>query len=222
MFRKPAILGLMVTVFGLSVWCTWADEPKQAVLVSSETPAHMGSGGQAPKFEYVGSTKCKKCHLPEYKSWEKTKKGHALETLKPGQAKEAKELAKLDSTKDYSRDAQCVKCHTTGFSEKGGYTVPDSQNEAAVKASEKLAHVGCESCHGPGSGYLPIFEEITKSKRKYKVEELHAAGLTKIEKSTCTSCHNEQSPTFKEFDFEKMKEKRDQIHEKVELKQREK
>lgn len=176
----------------------------------------------AGDYEYVGSKKCKKCHIPQYKSWEKGKKGHALETLKPGQATEAKQKHELDSAKDYSTDESCLKCHTTGFGHATGYAIPDPEDKKAVKRAKKLAGVGCESCHGPGSAYVKVFEEITKSKRTYKVEELYAVGLNKIEEATCTACHNEQGPTFdaaNPFDFEKMKEQG--AHEHTELKQRE-
>lgn len=196
-----------------------ADTAAPAAVTTAAVSAAPAAGDA--KFEYVGSSKCKKCHLAEYKSWEKTGKAHALETLMPGKAEEAKKAAKLDPAKDYSTDANCVKCHVTGMGEAGGYAIPDAKDEAAVKAASKLAHVGCESCHGPGSKYIEIFEDIFKSKRKYKVEELHAAGLNKIDASVCTKCHNDQGPTHKPFDFDKAKDQRDKIHEKSELKQRE-
>ncbi len=49
--------------------------------------------------------------------------------------------------------------------------------------------------------------DIFRTKRKYKVEELYAAGLTKIDETTCKACHNEKSPTINPdvpFDFQKM------------------
>ncbi len=148
--------------------------------------------------------------------------GKALETLKPGVAAEAKTKHGLDSTKDYTTDATCLKCHTTGFGQDGGYAVPDPSDKKAVRRAKKLAGVGCESCHGPGSAYIKVFEEIFKSKRKYKVEELYAVGLKKIEGTVCTTCHNSESPTVQEgdvFDFDKKKD--EDTHERKEMKQRE-
>lgn len=170
-------------------------------------------------YEYKGSKSCKKCHIPQFKSWEKGKKGQALEVLKPGEASEAKTKHGLDPAKDYSQDESCLKCHVTGFGHPSGYSTPDPEDKRAVRRAKSLSGVGCESCHGPGSAYIKIFEEITKSKRKYKVEELHAAGLSKLEASRCTTCHNDESPTFEGFDYEKMKEQG--AHDHVELKQRE-
>ena len=185
--------------------------------------AEPSSTNDEPKFKYVGSKSCKMCHSSvEHKSWTKTKMGRAFETLKPGNAKEAKVKHNLDPEKDYTQDATCLKCHTTGFGHPGGYVIPDPKDKKAVRRAAKLENVGCESCHGPGSEYNKLFREILQTKRKYKVEELYAAGLQKITKDTCTSCHNEHSPTIDAgapFDFETMKGK--DLHERQEMKQRE-
>ena len=70
--------------------------------------------------EFVGSAKCKKCHLAEHKSWVGLKHAKALEILRPGNSKEAKEKAKPDPAKDYTKGAACVACHTVGFLKAGG------------------------------------------------------------------------------------------------------
>jgi hypothetical protein len=148
--------------------------------------------------------------------------GRAFETLKPGQGGEAKQKADLDAARDYTQDEDCLSCHTTGYGKPGGYAIPDPADKKAVKKAKKLQGAGCECCHGPGSAYLKVFDEIMKSKRKYKVEELYAVGLRKIGASTCTACHNEQNPMYDSahpFDFEKRKD--EDAHERHPLKQRE-
>ena len=50
-------------------------------------------------------------------------------------------------------DGECVVCHTVGFGYKSGYT-----NEENTK---HLRHVGCESCHGPGSGHAGLPNDKT-------------------------------------------------------------
>ncbi len=148
--------------------------------------------------------------------------GQALEILKPGNAKEQKEKFKLDPNKDYSTDEKCIKCHVTGYGKPGGYVIPDLNDKKAVRLAKRLAGVGCESCHGPGSAYVKLHTEIMKSKRKYKVEEMYAAGMQKIGKETCLACHNEESPTVQpgeSFDYEKKKD--EDRHEHKPLKQRE-
>jgi len=199
------IAGLSVGV-GLVCW--------QFAVVS---PAFGGEGAQ-----YIGSKKCKMCHVEQYKSWETMKKAKAFELLLPGNAAEVKTKHNLDPAKDYSKDESCVKCHATGFGHDGGYFIPDAADEDAVKKAEKLADVGCECCHGPGSEYSELHKEIKKSKRTYKDDEMYAAGLVKIEESTCTTCHNDTSPTYdasKPFDFAKMKDEGGHDH--SALKQRE-
>ena len=211
----------MITAAGLAA----AALLPATVDVTSNASAQGTSSGavETTKFTYVGSKSCKKCHsLVQHKSWAKTKMGQALKTLKPGKATEAKEKHNLDPNKDYTQDAACLKCHTTGFGLEGGYSVPDPTDKKAVRKAAKLANVGCESCHGPGSEYSKLFKEILISRRKYKVEELYAAGLKKITKETCISCHNDKSPTIDPdtpFDFEEMKTK--DLHERQEMKQRE-
>lgn len=174
------------------------------------------------EYSYVGNKTCKKCHIKLYKSWEKTRMGKAFEILKPGNSKEAKEKFGIDPGKDFTKDEKCLKCHTTGFGKPGGYTIPDPDDKKAVRTAKKFEGVGCEMCHGPGSAYSKVFKEIQKSKRKYKVEELYAVGLRKIDEDGCLTCHNEESPTINkgdEFDYEDRKDKG--THEHIPLKQRE-
>lgn len=216
--------GLGCVLLGLSVWLL--GDPQPAVggsgtmtTIVTTVPLLEVAGGEAT---YIGSSKCKKCHLAEHKSWSGNKHGKALETLMPDQAAETKTKHNLDPKKDYSTDATCLACHTVGFGKTGGYAVHDTKDEKAAKEMKDLAGVGCESCHGAGSEYSKLHEEIMKSKRKYKVEEMYAAGMTKIEEATCKTCHNDKGPTFnksKPFDFAKMKDLN--THDHSPLKQRE-
>jgi hypothetical protein len=93
----------------------------------------MDSVGGIPGVPtYVGSEACKGCHKKAYEIWEKSGHGHAYQTLVD---------AKRPSNRQF--DAECIVCHTTGFSYNGGFT------DAA--RTPLLKNVGCESCHGPGS-----------------------------------------------------------------------
>lgn len=213
-----AILSVACCAVGLASWLGSA--PAVASGPQQET---AGKDTPDEKYAYVGSKACKKCHLKLYKSWEETKSAKAFETLKPGQAAQAKQKYDLDPKKDYTKDKSCLKCHVTGFGCKDGYAIPDPDDEKAVKRAQALEGSGCESCHGPGSEYIKVLKEIQKSKRKYKVEELYAVGLKKMGASACTSCHNDKSPTYdesKKLDYEKDKDR--ETHEHKPLEQREK
>jgi formate-dependent nitrite reductase cytochrome c552 subunit len=63
---------------------------------------------------------------------------------------------------------------------------------AGIKAEEG---VSCESCHGPGSMY--------KTAAIMKNQKLSLAkGLILPEEAVCKTCHNEESPHYKGFNFE--------------------
>jgi hypothetical protein len=174
-----------------------------ALLTSPVTPA--------AEHEFVGSKKCKMCHLKEYKSWEATMMARSFDNLKPGERVEAKKAAGLDPQKDYTQDATCVACHSTGYGKPGGFvdlaTTPD------------LAGVGCESCHGAGGTYIKEGYMTLKNK-EYKKAELVAVGLVAtVGAAQCEGCHNADSPFVADdfvFDFAASKGK--DTHEVVPLK----
>jgi len=172
---------------------------------------------------YVGSKTCKKCHSKQYKSWSKTKMGQALNTLKPGEVSDKKTQFKLDLVKDYTTDVACLKCHTVGLGLPGGYAIPTAGDKKSLRHAKKLANVGCEACHGPGSEYIKLHKQIMMSGRSYTDQEMFTAGMTKIGAATCTRCHNAESPTLTEadtFNYEEMKAKG--LHEHFALKQKSK
>jgi hypothetical protein len=115
--------------------------------------------------QYLGSESCVECHQPYVESWKTTKHSAAFATLE--------RVGK-------SKDPECVRCHTVGFDEEGGFL--------SLKATPGLANVQCESCHGPGRE--------------------HAAGFSPMRPigiEVCLRCHtHENSP---EFDFQKYLEK---------------
>ncbi len=214
-----SMVPFLVAAVGLWQWVSPAlagGDPAASAFYGQESDADEG-----PTYAYVGSKKCKKCHLKQYKSLEATKMGKAFDILKPGQRKEKKEQFKLDVDKDYTQDKTCIKCHTTGFGHEGGYAIPDPSDKKAVYLAKNLESVGCEMCHGPGSEYIKVFDEILKSKRKYKVEELYKVGLRKVDEAMCKTCHNEESPSINPGDSFDYEEKKDEgTHEHIALKQR--
>jgi len=163
---------------------------------------------RAADHAYVGAKKCKMCHLKEYNSWAATKMAQGFELLKPGARAEAKKAAKLDPNKDYTTDATCLGCHTTGYGKRGGFvdtaTTPD------------LAGVGCEMCHGPGGTYIQK-EYMSLQNKEFKRAAVVAVGfVAPVTKDQCANCHNAKSPFFKEFNFEQRVKQG--THEKLPLK----
>lgn len=141
--------------------------------------------------EIVGASKCKGCHKSktgdQWKIWTESAHASAFETLA---SEESRKIAAELGLGDPQLEEACLKCHATKASLGANAVLSE---KGAYKDSEG---VGCESCHGPGSDYKP--KKIMKDP-----EAARLAGLVMNKTADgCTGCHNEESPTFKGFEFE--------------------
>ncbi|MCP4007321.1 MAG: redoxin domain-containing protein [bacterium] len=124
------------------------------------------------KGEFVGSASCQECHASEHEIWSKSGHARAFDTLR-GKSEHA--------------NADCQKCHTTGFGETGGWpTGGDAQ-----------AEVGCESCHGPGGQHV----------QEGSVKTGSILGLTDkcdscVIMQICGSCHDDANDPRFEFELD--------------------
>ena len=85
---------------------------------------------------YVGSKACAECHEKEYQNWSKyAKKAHSYEAIQ-----------KMRHDLTAEEMSRCYGCHTTGYGTPSGFK--DAQSTPDLK------EVGCEACHGPGSGHV--------------------------------------------------------------------
>lgn len=146
------------------------------------------------KNKYVGVNTCVgSCHKSESQGnqfliWKESKHADAFLTLRTEKA-DSIALSKGINTAA-SESPECVKCHTTGR----------EIIESEFKASFDLTQgVQCESCHGPGSGYSKL--SIMKDKKK---AEENGLIIHKEKKAFCITCHNPESPTYFEFDYDPM------------------
>lgn len=148
------------------------------------------AAAQVDAAEYVGAKKCKACHIKEFKSWEQTGMAKSFEQLKPGVSADAKKKANIDPNKDYTTDAGCLKCHTTGYGKPGGFK--------SIADTPELANVQCESCHGPGSEY----GKLMKENKEFKRADAKKAGLVipSEDEKGCMSCHGGDSPFNEKVD----------------------
>jgi tetratricopeptide (TPR) repeat protein len=170
---------------------------------------------------YVGTKKCKTCHMKQYKTWMTTKMAKTFEVLKPGVRADAKVKLKFDPKKDYTKDAKCLECHTTGFDLPGGYKIPEPGDSKAARRAKKNEGTTCEACHGPGSKYITVHKKIMTKKRKYTLDELYQAGQYKTDSRSCTTCHNRRNPTVgSDYHFDYEKNKAEDTHESFPLKYR--
>jgi hypothetical protein len=127
----------------------------------------------AEDFKYVGAAKCKMCH-------NKAEKGEQYN--KWANTSHAKAMDRLKGAD--ASNPKCLKCHSTA-------TSVDQSLVATITPAEG---VSCESCHGPGSAYkvVTIMRNHAMSMSK---------GLIMPEEKVCRKCHNEESPTFKGFNY---------------------
>jgi len=157
-----------------------------------------GSMGHDHRSEgrFVGPNACKECHAQQFESWAQTRMANTFDVLLPGMAVEAKRLVGLDPDVDYSREAACLSCHTTGFGLVGGFV--------SIEETPEMAGVTCESCHGHGGTYVNTVMDPRDP--SFSTEEAVAAGLVyPPTEAVCSSCHNAASPFVGmdyAFDFE--------------------
>ena len=176
-----AFVALALTVAGAR-----PSDSDPAVAAADEAPA-------ATVYKFVGSKECRMCHPEVYESFAKSPKGRSWTALAPGESRDVKLAAGLDVKVDYRRDARCLACHSVGYGRPGGYVIPKPGDKRSTRYARKRQGVGCESCHGAGSGFVPIMRDIFHSGRDYRIEELRAKGQNAVGPATCGNCHNEQA-----------------------------
>jgi len=162
-------------------------------------PVMAEEGAKAEvKGKFIGVANCGKCHKSKTKGnqlgqWQGSRHAGAYATLATDKAKEVAKKV-LGKEVDPQKEDACLKCHVTahGVAAAGIVPIPDGK-----KGHDINDGVGCESCHGAGSEY--------KARKVMKSHEASiAAGLVMPTKELCMTCHNADSPTYKEFKFEEM------------------
>ena len=167
---------------------------KKLILVVAALAMVIGAAtvALAADPEFTGAAKCKMCHNKEksgkqYEAWSTSPHANAYATLA---SDEAKAIATEKGIEDPQQADECLKCHVTGHGVDAArlgkkYTVEEG--------------VGCESCHGAGGDYKSnkIMKAVTSGET-----DGATVGLMTPTAEVCTQCHNEESPTFKGFDYE--------------------
>lgn len=143
-----------------------------AVLVGVQLTAGQGSrlaNAQSEKERtYVGTTKCAACHFPQYKSWKTSPHGKAFEVL-PAK---------------YKKDAECLKCHTTGFGHESGFKDASSTG---------FAGISCEACHGAGSEHTRVALRFVDEGITEEGEKRLRTTIQRIAGDPCIKCHLSQA-----------------------------
>lgn len=147
---------------------------------------------QADKAQYIGAKKCKMCHMTkkigdQWNIWLKSPHAKAYATLA---SEESKAIAKkLGIAENPQESAKCLKCHVTG------HGIAATKKAATYAIDEGVT---CEACHGAGSLYNPmgVMKALATGKQDAK-----AVGFIKGDEKNCLTCHNQESPTYKPFNY---------------------
>jgi hypothetical protein len=137
----------------------YRNEVRSAKL-SVDDPANLQENmvpGVKTVAAYVGTPACVGCHTGAAKVWQDSGHASAMETLISRKA---------------DADPNCIPCHTVGFGSPSGYR--------REMAGHRLADVGCESCHGPGS--LHVEQRQNHQSVTFKFRPLGAGD--------CQQCHH--------------------------------
>ena len=156
-------------------------------VISCAVFSHVVSS-LALDHEFAGVDKCRLCHKkPEqgeqYLIWQGTGHAKAFQALGTPEAKAAAEKLGIS---DPQTNPKCLRCHSTA------YYFTETKQTDVIPVEEGIS---CESCHGPGKDYMK--KSIMENK-----EEAVANGLLIQTQELCLKCHNQESPTYKPFNFD--------------------
>ena len=134
-------------------------------------PVNLASADPPKDQQYIGNKRCASCHFEQYMSWKKTSHSNAFDLL----------------TAKYETNAECLKCHTTGYGEATGFK--------DAKSTPALLNVGCENCHGPGSKHEEICTPFATVKELTKEQEetLRGSIWLMLPQNVCVTCHKVQA-----------------------------
>lgn len=188
--RVTVLNGLLIVAAALTLGAT-----SRLLLPDArgaEEPAQEGEKLAHPK--YLGTKGCKLCHIApstgnQMKVWTNGPHAKAYKSLA---SEEAKKLGAAKGIADPQKAPECLKCHVTGYGQPAEHFSDKYSMEEGVS---------CESCHGPGEHYAKK-EVFEKGK-----EEAIRLGLIEPTEAVCKKCHNEESPSYKPFNFEEFSKK---------------
>ncbi len=170
----------------LALWASACSVALGALAGSHARAENPAKNASAPT--YIGVALCKPCHYAknagsQFTIWSQSPHAKAWETLA---SSKAKEVAKAKGIDDPQKTDACLRCHVAGLGEPKERFGPKFKVEDGVQ---------CESCHRAGSEYSPREVMLDHSLSIAK-------GLLIGDEALCRTCHNPESPTYKEFHFD--------------------
>ena len=147
-------------------------------------------GGGKPVFSpntpYIGAPACGKCHPVAYKAFQTSKHAGATRSLRFATSV-GYQIPPYKRGVIGLKKPECIRCHVTGFAQKGGYPAAVQDDPVA----HPMAGVGCESCHGPGKAHA---DDPKKPRLIAKLSgTCNECNILPI----CRQCHDDKnSPRF--------------------------
>jgi hypothetical protein len=189
---------ILIVVFACSLFI-WGfalsqEKPKTTAVDTAKKAAAKADTLKKKEHAYTGISRCKMCHNSKkwgmiYDKWAATKHATAYATLA---SKESKAIAKEMKIADAQKSEKCLVCHVTGY-----------EASAKLKGEKYSMEEGvtCETCHGPAGDYIK--SHIKKDNQKQAMADGLIMPTEELSKELCKKCHNEKSPTYKEFTYKK-------------------
>jgi hypothetical protein len=148
---------------------------KLAFVLASSVVACLSA--MAFAADPVGSESCGVCHSRAYQAWRLDPHARAAQSL----------------TEAQRQMPSCTICHAPELAQRtlsaAAQAPTPLQDDGHVEAG-----VGCESCHGAGQYYSPIY--VMRDG-----ELARAVGLIDPGQKSCLACHSLSSPSLAAFDF---------------------
>jgi hypothetical protein len=186
MTNRILLLGVLLTVVVIAASFVLPEANR-----STEQIAIAATPIVAADAQYIGVAQCVICHRTDAQGrqeaiWRESLHARAFQTLKT--EKSVKIAAEMGIAKAPHEAQECLVCHVTGW------------NLPAERLGNRFNMedgVQCETCHGAGSDYRAIHGRDPQAGKERGL--IVASG----DADACIVCHNEKSPTYKGFDFER-------------------
>lgn len=120
----------------------------------------LATSAQGQSNTYVGTEICKGCHEKE----------HTRFTTQSKMGTSFRSIARMKKRLTADELKKCYECHTTAYGKPGGF-----KSEAETP---DLKNLGCETCHGPGSGHASSSSPKDIKKR--------------LDTKDCETCHTKE------------------------------
>ncbi len=180
------------------------------ILAAGHAQAELEPKVEMPaKPAYMGAASCNgRCHDPWYQAWKDTPHARTYELLMPGVRGAIKRRTGLDPKTDYTANPECLRCHTTGYGQNGGFVPGETP---IIPWAPSMEQVGCEMCHMVRGGNQAMVI-MKKTKGKFRRSKIESWGVRYDYENVCKRCHEHPKSPHKtsidrkyRFDYETRK-----------------